>query len=185
MTVRSAQLGAMAVVVVFGLGGCSDGRTETQPPQVATRVEPSTSTAASPSAAARERPRQRLDDTEADYQALLQPYKKCMEAQGITDEKSMSGWAGGDDVPTKQRTAQEACKDHWPLPPWELDPANPQAKDFTREVVKCLKGKGVKDVEAAPDGVGVVAGGAHSDAGSIAMTGELLDDCQREVAARG
>ncbi|MEU8419579.1 hypothetical protein AB0C15_01720 [Micromonospora sp. NPDC048835] len=173
----------MAAVAVIGLVGCSDGKTEAPPPQVATRVEPSTSAAASPSAAAKERPRQRLDDTEADYQALLQPYRTCMKAQGVTNEKEMSGFASGPDVPKKQREAQEACTSYWPLPPWELDPANPEARDFTREVVKCLKGKGVKDVAAAADGVGVVAGGSGNDAGSISMTGDLLDDCQRSVAA--
>jgi hypothetical protein len=34
------------------------------------------------------------------------------------------------------------------------------------------------------DGIGIAAGGARNDARSISMTGELLDDCQREVAAR-
>ncbi|MEU7756966.1 hypothetical protein AB0B57_06225 [Micromonospora sp. NPDC049101] len=153
---------------------------------MATGAKPSTSAAgsASASAPAKERPRQRLDDTEADYQALLQPYKKCMKAQGITDEKGTSGWASGDGAPKEQLRAQKACETYWPLPPWELDSANPQAKDFTRDVVKCLKGKGVKEVEAAPGGVGVAAGGAGNDAGSISMTGDLLDDCEREVAAQ-
>ncbi|GIM74208.1 hypothetical protein Aco04nite_39140 [Winogradskya consettensis] len=163
--------------------GCGQGKPEAEKPRVATLVPPSASAAPSASATP-ERPRQRLDDTEADYQALVKPYQKCMKAQGFADEKSGASWAEGDDVPEELRKAQEKCKNFWPLPPWETDPANPEAKDFARDTVKCLKTKGVKYVEVNDDGIGISAGGKDNDSRSIALTGEYLDACQREVAAK-
>ena len=148
---------------------------------MASIVQPSVSVSAS---AAPERPRQRIDGTEADFQLLIKPYQKCMNNHGITSEKGATGWSSGDDAPKEQRDAQKACEQFWPLPPWEQDPANPEAKDFSRDVVKCLKGKGVKDVEVGADGIGISAGGSSNDSRSVSMTGEFLDDCQREVAAR-
>jgi hypothetical protein len=174
----------MAVVVaVLGAGGCSGAAPEPQPPRVASLVEPSAAASASASAT-RQRPRDRLDDTEADFEALRVPYRKCMKGQGVTGEKEISGWGSGDGLPKKQRAAQQACEMFWPLPPWELDPANPEAKDFARDVVKCLKSRGVRYVEPGENGIGVAAGGPQNDARSIAQTGELLDDCEREVAGR-
>ena len=179
MKVRFAYLGLIAVLSV---AACSSGPTQAEKPQVASLI-PSSAAAASASPEP-ERPRERLDDTDADYQVLLKPYQTCMKAHGRTNDKENSGWAGGDDVPPAQAAAQKACQNFWPLPPWELDPANPGAKDFARAVVKCLKGKGVKYVETTEDGVGISSGGPKNDAQSIARTGEFLDDCQREVAAR-
>jgi hypothetical protein len=183
--VRSARLGLVAIVAMVGAGACSSGSPRAQEPEVASLIPSSVAASASASAAPKpERPRQRLDDTEADYQALIKPYRACMKAHGRTNDKEQSGWAGGDGVPPAQEAAQKACQNFWPLPPWEQDPANPEAKDFARDVVKCLKGKGVKYVETTADGIGIAAGGSKNDEGSITKTGEFLDDCQREVAAR-
>ena len=183
MKVRSA--GLIAVVVLAGVAACSSGSSHAETPQVASLIPSSAAAPApAPAVAKPERPRQRIDETEADYQALLKPYKSCMKAHGRTNDKEQSGWASGDDVPPAQAAAQQACQNFWPLPPWEQDPANPEAKDFARAVVKCLKGKGVKYVETTEDGIGIASGGARNDAESIAKTGEFLDDCQREVAAR-
>lgn len=184
--VRSARLLPVVIVAVLG-AACSSGPDE-QTPRVASLIPPSAAaSAAAPASAAvkQERPRRRLDETEADFQELLKPFQKCMKAQGLPGGEKDQGWVGGDDVPEKQKAAQEACTRFWPLPPWEQDPANPEADDFARDVVKCLKGKGVKYVETTEDGIGIAAGGSRNDARSISMTGELLDDCQREVAARG
>jgi hypothetical protein len=128
-----------------------------------------------------ERPRARLDGTDADFQALAKPFYDCMKAHGQTQVK---GFASGDGVPKGLAAAQKACEDRWPLPAWELDPANPEAKDFARAVVKCLRGKGVAEVDTGKDGISIEAGGRHNDARSISMTGQLLLPCQREVAAK-
>jgi hypothetical protein len=183
MQVRSARLGLVAVVAILGATGCSSGSSQAETPQVASLI-PSSAAAPGPTTPKPERPRQRLDETDADYQVLLKPYKSCMKAHGRTNDKEQGGWASGEDVPPEQAAAQKACQNFWPLPPWELDPANPEAKDFARAVVKCLKGKGVKYVETTDDGIGIAAGGPKNDEGSITRTGEFLDDCQREVAAR-
>ncbi|MET0493384.1 MAG: hypothetical protein ABW000_09685 [Actinoplanes sp.] len=175
---RYAHLPLVAALAL--LGACS-AEPETQAPPVASLIQPSASASASPEP---ERPRQRLDDTEEDYRARLKPYEACMRKQGMPGGKMGSGWAAGDDVPPKQKRAQEACKQFWPLPAWELDPANPEAKDFARDVVKCLKGKGVEYVETAEDGIGISAGGDQNDEESITKTGQYLDECQRTVAAR-
>ncbi|AGZ44141.1 hypothetical protein AFR_29400 [Actinoplanes friuliensis DSM 7358] len=180
MMVKSVRLGCVAVAAVFGIGACSGGDPEPTPPPVASIVQPS-APASAPAVA--ERPRLRIDGTEADYQLLLKPYQKCMKAQGVTSEKGTSSWATGDDAPKEQREAQKACEQFWPLPAWERDPANPEAKDFARDVVKCLKGKGVKYVDVEPDGIGITSGGSNNDSRSISLTGEFLDDCEREVAA--
>ncbi|MET0423357.1 MAG: hypothetical protein ABW046_05755 [Actinoplanes sp.] len=68
---------------------------------------------------------------------------------------------------------------YWPLPPWENDPANPDAEDFARDVIKCLRGKGVENVTTGKDGLGVVAGD-----GSVSAVGRYLDECQRDVARK-
>lgn len=182
MKVRSARLGLVAVVTMLGAAACSSPA-PAETPRVASLI-PSSAAAAASAAPKPERPRQRLDDTDADYQTLLKPYQNCMKAHGRTNDKENTGWASGDDVPPEQAAAQQACQNFWPLPPWELDPVNPEAKDFARAVVKCLKGKGVKYVETTADGIGIAAGGPKNDDGSITRTGEFLDDCQREVAAR-
>lgn len=168
--------------VVVTLGGCSAAEPRAEAPPVASISRPP-AVSVSASAAVPERPRQRLDDTEADYTARLKPYQKCMKAHGIVGEKGATGWASGPDAPKEQVAAQQACEMFWPLPPWEQDPANPEAKDFTRDVVKCLKSKGVKYVEPSEDGIGIAAGGDQNDSRSISLTGQYLDVCQRDVAA--
>jgi hypothetical protein len=176
--VRYAHLPLVAALAM--LGACS-AEPQAQAPPVASLIQPS---ASAPASVKPERPRQRLDDNEEDYQALIKPYGACMRKQGMPGGKMGSGWASGDDVPPEQKRAQEACEQFWPLPPWELDPANPEAKDFARDVVKCLKSKGVKYVETAEDGIGISAGGAQNDDDSITKTGRYLNECQQDVAAR-
>jgi hypothetical protein len=68
------------------------------------------------------------------------------------------------------------------LPPWEKDPANPASKAFLRDVVKCLKAKGVRYVELL-DGT-YAFGGEQNDHDSIVKGLELAPVCERAVAAR-
>jgi hypothetical protein len=176
--VRFARLGLVTALALFGAGACAAGPPTAAAPEVATLASPSTSPAhASPTP---ERPRRRLEDTAADSAALEKPFNDCMAAHG---QHGKPGFAEGDDLPAALKAAQKACLRFWPLPPWQQDPANPEAKDFARDVVKCLKGKGVEYVDTGANGIDIAAGGPQNDAASIAKTGEYLDACERSVAA--
>ncbi len=52
-----------------------------------------------------------------------------------------------------------------------------------RDVVACLRRKGVKYVEVNPDGRGFAFGGEQNHAQSISRGLDLTPDCEREVAA--
>jgi hypothetical protein len=171
------------VALALGLGACSSGSHQpaVRQPEVATLASPAASSP-SPSATP-ERPRARLDGTDKDFQALAEPYGKCMAAHGQA-QSGQKGWAEGSGLPPALVAAQKACENLWPLPPWELDPSNPEARNFARAVVKCLRDKGVAHVETGKDGLGVEAGGDDNDSRSISLTGKYLLPCQRQVAAR-
>jgi hypothetical protein len=177
--VRYARLGLVAALALFGAGACSAGQPKAAAPTVATLTNPST-VASRPASPSPERPRRRLDDTAADTAALEKPFDKCMGAHGQTIVK---GFDQNTDLPKATKAAQDACLKFWPLPPWEEDPANPEARDFARDVVKCLKNKGVRYVDTGSNGIDISAGGPQSDSDSIAKTGKYLDECQRDVAA--
>jgi len=180
--VRSARLGLVAVVAVLGAGACSSAQPDagSGAPEVASLAKPSASASA---AAEQQRPRERLDDTAEDYEALVKPFNDCMEAHGQSKEQQVKQVQGGKELdPKKVKAAQDACSMLEPLPPWEKDPANPESKDFFRDVVKCLKDKGIKYVEVAEGGYAL--GGEQNDAQSISRGMDLAPECEREVAAR-
>ncbi|MEV6597264.1 hypothetical protein AB0M36_10420 [Actinoplanes sp. NPDC051346] len=162
-------------------GGAADGKA-----QVATLTSPGSTPAASAKPAADTRPRERLDTTEEEFEAMLAPYRKCMAEQGAPSVKERT--KNGLRPPTKAQSERDEKADKvcgpkfYPLPPWERDPANPEAKDFARDVVKCLKGKGVKYVEVAEEG-GYSLGGPNNHSESISKGMELAPECEREVAA--
>ncbi|MCE7001459.1 hypothetical protein LWC34_01180 [Kibdelosporangium philippinense] len=96
--------------------------------------------------------------------------------------------------PSLKDKVKQDCDPLLPLPPWENDSSNPEAIDFQRKVVECLRGKGVKaEVKTSEDGtVGLSLGGGKADPNSIdkadksidqAMT--LADTCEKEVFAGG
>ncbi|GAA2707262.1 hypothetical protein [Actinoplanes palleronii] len=167
-----------AALVVGGLGACSAA--EPPPaaaPTIASLVTVSPSASGPAAAKAKvERPRHRLDETAADLAALNKAFDKCMGEHGVDSQGS---FMAGDDVPPELDAAQDACLPFWPLPAWELDPANPAAKDFAHDVVACLRAKGVKHVTVGENGTGIEAGDD-----SVTATGNHLDECQREVARK-
>lgn len=140
-----------------------------------------------------ERPRERLDMTDAEFDAVMEPYRKCMEKHGVNERGVPVTGVPDDSGPVavpqsaadrkKYDAADRECREkYYPLPPWEHDPANPEAKDFARDVVKCLKRKGVKYVEVEPNGV-YAFGGENNHAESISKGLEFTPVCEREVAA--
>lgn len=157
------------------------------------KVATLTSTApekAVPSKAAAQRPRERLDTTPEEFEAMLGPYHKCLKERGYgpsdLKRKLAADAKPAVDAATKEMDeAYRVCEaQFYPLPPWEKDPANPEARDFAVAVVKCLKNKGVKYVEVAEDGLSYAFGGEQNDKRSISMGLDLAPECEREAAAK-
>ncbi|MET9225899.1 hypothetical protein [Lentzea sp. NPDC003310] len=155
------------------------------PPQVASISTPPSSTAPA-SAPQEQRPRERLDMTDADLEALNAPYDRCMAGFGL-DKKGRAAEGSGQPQPTKEELdkALQACESKTPLPPWEKDPANPEALDFANRVVQCLRDKGVRYVEVHNEpGAEIISyalGGPNNDAASISLGLEHAKSC--EIAA--
>ena len=182
---RLCSMAIVAAVVVLGGTACSsssgDGKSQAGQAQVATLQSVGPSSAPSSAAA---RPRQRLDETAADYEALIKPYDDCMKRHGLNAKGFLPGSGLKQPSAAVAAAAKQECNPLIPLPAWELDPANPEAKDFARAVVQCLKGKGVKFVEVNPDGPGWSFGGPQNDQQSISKGMDLSPACEREVAAK-
>ncbi|WP_433789856.1 hypothetical protein [Actinoplanes sp. CA-252034] len=191
---RNAALmfAAVALTVLPGCGSSEEpGKTEAGgAPRVATLQSAG---ATAPSAAASkkaERPRERLDMTSEEYEVLLEPYNKCMREQGFDplDARKKAELAAeplsGEKAQAAERANQICEPQFLPLPPWEKDPANPEARDFALDVVKCLKREGVKFVEVSEDGVSIALGGDQNDSRSISLGMDRIPDCEREVAAK-
>jgi hypothetical protein len=138
------------------------------------------------------RPRERIDMTEADRTRLYQPYLDCLKDNGIDPSKrgQESGvlGSGATTDPAKAKNAGKVCEPKLPLPAWEIDANNPDALDFGRKVVQCLKDKGVKYVELSTGSdtgvVGPSLGGKNNDPESIRKGMDLTPECQREVAGK-
>jgi len=181
---------ALTALVALSACGSSSETKKDDGAQVASlaTTQAGASDAAQPKATT-QRPRERLDSTAEEIEALLVPFNKCLKKSGLGDQTKMKQAAdqaaGGDGGISKQDVAAyRACEEqYYPLPPWEKDPANPEARDFARAVVKCLKQKGVKYVEVSEDGLSPSLGGDQNDARSISMGMELAPQCERQAAA--
>lgn len=186
VTMRKQLMAALCSAVLL-VGGCSTADEDppaaggkTSEAEVATLQTGAPTPAASATPTQAERPRERLDDTPEDQKERLKPYVKCMSDHGVDIAKLRSDGTGSNGA----SEASKACEHLMPLPPWEFDPANPEAKDFARDVVKCLKGKGVRYVEVGSDGTGWAFGGKNNDADSISKGLKYSPACEREVAAK-
>ena len=105
-TVKSRHLLILVVVLAAG-SACSSDSPGTEAPKVATLSSPDSAPAGSApaSSAAPARPRERLDTTPEEFEAMLGPYRKCMVAHGAMSEKDVG--AGGEPRPaTKAETAE-------------------------------------------------------------------------------
>ncbi|MEV5714714.1 hypothetical protein AB0L41_12510 [Amycolatopsis mediterranei] len=189
----------VAAAALLALAACSNPA----PPsgQVATMSTPGTSdtgktAAATPSAEPDNgRPRERLDMTNEDLEALNAPYLACLTQNGSPKGRKGSPGSGPSAAPVDGQTDQQAeekaeaaCLSKSPLPPWELDSSNPHAADFVHAVVQCLRGKGVRYVDEEPpqgDREIYSFGGPQNDAASISKGMSLAPECEKEVAAKG
>jgi hypothetical protein len=174
-----------AVALTLLTAACSGGSSADAAPDVASLAGAGGTPAASASAKAASRPRERLDTTPEEYEQMLKPLDKCLREHGAKPKSEWTGRPAKADM-DKLEAAGKICEPlYLPLPPWEKDPANPEAKDFARDVVKCLKGKGVKYVEVSEDGVSISLGGPNNHAQSISKGMDLMPECERTVAAAG
>ncbi|GAA2552310.1 hypothetical protein GCM10010435_23230 [Winogradskya consettensis] len=181
----------VAAFALTALTGCGSPKQAEAPPKVATLVSAAPSASPSPTS---QRPRHRLDETDEEFKALFDPLYKCLEEHGIdnprnntvtlkkaSDAAQRPATSKGD---TTAVTAFRFCEPLYaPLPPWEKDPANPEARDFNLAVMKCLKAKGVKHLEPTDDGLSYSLGAGQDDEASIVQAMRLEPECEREAAA--
>ncbi|AXX31422.1 hypothetical protein KCV87_35465 [Actinosynnema pretiosum subsp. pretiosum] len=148
----------------------------------------STGTGQAPAASTeRERPRERLDMTSEDLEALQRPYWKCMGEQGIPDKRAMGDLSVAPEGDERIAAAEAACAHTVPLPPWEKDPANPESHAFLVRVVDCLRGKGVVKVEVVPGESGghtIAMGGAENDSEQVGLALGHMSECEAEASRR-
>jgi hypothetical protein len=180
---RRAHALAVVAIALTAVSGCGS---PAESGHGAAKVATLTSAAPTKSAdAGPPRPRERIDMTDAERDALMVAYEKCLTSHGVNMLDAKKARAGAANKSTPVDQAAEYCEAHYlPLPPWEKDPANPEARDFAVAVVKCLKAKGVKKVEVDADGTSIAFGGPENDAKSISMGLDLDPECEREVAAQ-
>jgi hypothetical protein len=81
--------------------------------------------------------------------------------------------------------AQAACANLVPLPPWQYDPANPQAMGFVQRVVACLHQHGIHYAQVVkPSGqgqIGIALGGPRNDQASITGGMQLIPTRDQQV----
>lgn len=78
------------------------------------------------------RPREPLNATDAQEATLYDPYFACLRAHNYVDQLTAS---------TRLAVAAK-CERLEPLPAWQLDPSNPQARAFIGRTVTCLEARG-------------------------------------------
>lgn len=169
-----------ALALLLLLAACSKPADQ---PQVASISTPSSNAAASSSAAQEQRPRERLDMTPEDLDALYNAYDRCMGQFGLDKKGQVSaGRTGVQPVKDEVDKAMKACESKDPLPPWEKDVNNPDALDFAARVVQCLRNKGVRYVEVSnepgAEAVAYAFGGPNNDAASITLGLEHAKECE-------
>ncbi len=169
----------VVVCAALVLASCS-ARQESGGQEVASLSTPgSTPASAAPE---QQRPRERLDMTPEDTEALGAPYLRCLTEHGV-DKRA-------DPPPSKEAAdkAYQVCEPKKPLPAWELDAANPEATDFANRVVQCLRQKGVRYVEvhreAGSEMVGLSYGGPNNDQESITLGLQHTKECQIEASKK-
>jgi len=176
---RSPLAVIAAVFIAIAAVGCSSASHQSQvaalPTSAASGGSPSTS--ASAGAPASSQPRERLDESTSQIEALYAPWNQCITAHG----------AGKGAKPTQavETAAQAACTQLKPLPPWQYDPANPKAMGFVQRVVACLHQDGVHYAQVQnPPGQGrieIALGGPQNDQASISEGLQLIPACDQQV----
>ncbi|GAA3951397.1 hypothetical protein [Actinoplanes auranticolor] len=181
----------VTVVALAALSACGSSEPAAdKSSEVATLTSPAAQASTAPKP---ERPRERLDGTPEEFEAMLGPYNKCLKEHGALPKSEWfpDGTSKKPDpekiaaLADKAEAADRICNpQYYPLPPWEKDPANPEARDFARDVVKCLKEKGVKYVGTDVNGVDIALGGEQNHMPSVRKGLDLMPECERQAAAQ-
>src|SRR5690349_20639904 len=154
MRIRKLHVIVGTVLVLQVLAGCG-GTDATDRSDVATLQTANPTAAASPSAAAQERPLRRPDDDPEVFDRYVAVYRKCLVDKGATMGKGEKPQIGTD--PASKAAAAEC----WHLYPenWteREQRTNPEYADLLREAAKCLKNKG-HDVTVGGDPVSIQYG---------------------------
>jgi hypothetical protein len=174
--------------VLLAATACGATPEAQQPPKIASlATTDQASPAPSPqSQPAKERARYRLDMTDQEKEDLNRPYLQCMKDHGVDVLLRREGQAGAKPDQSTLDRAAKACDLLLPLPAWEEDATNPEAMDFAKKVVDCLRAKGVKKVEVSSNNgmVGPSFGGEENDQDSITKGLNLTPQCEKEVSAQ-
>ncbi|QUQ64523.1 hypothetical protein [Kutzneria sp. CA-103260] len=184
---------AVGLLVASGLVLTACGGSDQ--PQAQVPMLPATGSSAATSGAATTsadpgQPRERLDMTNDELNALYDQFNQCLSANGLPKGKPTGGSGASPTVipPDIESRARAACKSKDPLPPWELDASNPHGADFVHAVVQCLRAKGVRYVDEEPPQGGRYVfsfGGANNDSDSISKGLQYTPDCEKQVAGQG
>lgn len=183
MSLRSSAPHAVAAAVFIAIAAVGCSSSAGSQPQVAalpTSAAPgsSPSTSASAGTPTGGRPRERLDETHSQADAMVAPWEQCMTAHGGSQKGKLA-------TPAVQNAATAACAHLMPLPPWQYDPANPQALGFVQQVVACLHQHGVRYAQVQnPPGQGeieIALGGPQNDQASINDGLQLIPTCNQQA----
>jgi hypothetical protein len=183
---HTAPLAIGVLLIATAITGCAAG--SPQDSHVASLTSPSAAST-TPANSDDKRPRERLDMTAAEEAALNEPYESCMAKNGLgskdaaakqqSDSKTKSS-------PAEARAAEAECDKLLPLPPWEMDRNNPDARDFMQRVVDCLHSKGVKYADVVDDptsnSLSYSLGGVNNDEKSITLGMSLGEVCRDKAS---
>jgi hypothetical protein len=145
-----------ALLVVTGLAAltmqvaCAGGPDKPKVASLAGDKEAAGKPSATASHAA-ERPRHRVDETAADSDRIIQPWRKCMKDHGADLDTQPNNIKGAEQWGRDHADAGAACGDLLPLLPWGMDRDNPQYRDNIHAWVKCMNDKGMKVAETPDD----------------------------------
>jgi hypothetical protein len=170
-------VGLAGVIVQAGCAG------EQQKPKVASLSGGGSSTAgqSANAGANKERPRHRVDESDADRERLIQPWNKCMKDNGADPDTQPNNIAGAEQWGRDHARAGDACRSLLPELPWGEDKANPQYRDNIHQWVKCMNDKGLKVIET-PDND--ESPWRYADDATVADKDKIELDCEKATIGK-
>ncbi|KOV85209.1 hypothetical protein [Nocardia sp. NRRL S-836] len=163
--------------VLLALTACG----QAAPPAQVASLQTSGSTPAPASGTApaeAEQPRLRMDMNDEEKRRLYDAHTACLAEK---DPNATGSGPGPEGRRQYSDEAWRACAKKWPLPPWEMDSANPAFKDNWHRNVQCLNSRGMKVIETEP--------GSWTYDGEQTLPeaerGRIEKECEQEVFGGG